>query len=624
MNHPLSACSLSGTISRKTGDFAALGASLLYQAGALGIACETHQEPVSENLVFDFKTPKTSPIHCQISRWADPGLLKPATENTLQAACGIMSVHGRASGKVQALGVDYISTLTAVLALQGGVAGAIGQLRGLSVKDSHVSMAAAGLLAMGQYVAGATAEEMPEKLLPDMIDHPRCPPFISRDGKAFELETLSPEPWQKFWAKVGISSTLAGKGWNAFLLRYAKAMSPVPAEMIEALAAIDYKQICAVADEIGIAVCPVRSLAQRACDGDAEAAWRQGPWGFEFASTGVQAMGRASGELPLSGITVIESCRRIQGPLAGHMLALLGADVIRLEPPGGDPLRGMPPMAEGCSARFDALNRLKTIREVDIKSQQGKEEIYHLINSADVFLHNWAPDKAAELKLDYPDFKRINPALIYAYASGWTTTGAVNNGLKSMPGTDFMTQAYSGVADKIAANSGTRGGSLFTVLDVLGGVVAAQGVTVALLNRCLNHAAANVSSSLLSSASLLMAADLDRHYQGQMSDKRFNLNAVLPTRQGKIAIECTDANQAERLARLLGVEAYDDDGDLLAALADALTAESAEAWCEVFTEAGIAASVVVEDLSALQADPRFQTQLKTGAYTQVTSPWRFQ
>ena len=306
------------------------------------------------------------------------------------------------------------------------------------------------------------------------------------------------------------------------------------------------------------------------------------------------------------------------------MLALLGANVIRLEPPGGDPLRGMPPMAEGCSARFDALNRLKTICEIDIKAQAGKEEIYHLIETADVFLHNWAPDKAAELKLDHRDFKKINPALIYAYASGWATAGTADSALKAMPGTDFMTQAYSGVAGKIAAHSGTHGGSLFTVLDVLGGVVASQGITIALLNRCLNKAAANVSTSLLSSATLLTADDLGRHYHDKAANSASVIDAVLPTQQGKIAIECVDLNHAEQLGKVLDIEPAVTDGVFLTAVAEALLAKTADEWSEIFAQAGIAASSVVEDLGTLQNFPQLRKQLKTGSYTQVTSPWRFQ
>ena len=126
-------------------------------------------------------------------------------------------------------------------------------------------------------------------------------------------------------------------------------------------------------------------------------------------------------------------------------------EVIRLELPGGDPLRGMPPCVDGVSVRFDALNRHKQVRELDIKSRAGRDELFERVRNADVFLHNWAPGKAAELGLDSTDLMRINPALVFAYAGGW---GHDRPG-EPLPGTDFMVQAWSGVGEQIGQASST-------------------------------------------------------------------------------------------------------------------------------------------------------------------------
>jgi len=109
-----------------------------------------------------------------------------------------------------------------------------------------------------------------------------------------------------------------------------------------------------------------------------------------------------AGELSLSGIVVLESCRRVQGPLAGHLLRMLGATVVRIEPPGGDPLRWVPPMAGDTSARFLALNRGKPAVEIDLRT--GRDEVLDLAAAADVFVHNWAPGKAARWGLEAGDF----------------------------------------------------------------------------------------------------------------------------------------------------------------------------------------------------------------------------
>ncbi|HEY6044711.1 MAG TPA: CoA transferase, partial [Nitrosospira sp.] len=530
--------------------------------------------------------------------------------------------------------------------------------------NSSVSMGSAALLSMAQYIAGATASESPEKLLPGQVSHAVGFPFVSLDGVVFELETLNAGPWQKFWSAVGVTSAMAGKGWSAFLLRYAKAISPLPEELSRAISKFSYHRISLLCASTGMAICPVRPIHVRAQDNDCKRLWLQGPWEFLFETPpsgrqpsvapdhaisrvmdGLPTGGLRTGNLPpgnlpndnlpLCGLTVIESCRRIQGPLAGHLLALLGAEVIRIEPPGGDPLRGMPPMAEGCSARFDALNRLKTIREIDIKSSAGQAEIKELARHADIFLHNWAPGKAVLLNLDHEDLARINPSLIYAYAAGWGTDSASHASSSSMPGTDFMTQAYSGIAGKIAENSGTRGGSLFTVLDVLGGVVAAQGATIALLNRYMNNAAdtgktgnagMRVTSSLMSAATLLCADDFHNLYNlpsGDSSPSKSIIDTVYVTRRGKIAVECRDLNAVLRLAEALNAPISIEEAIFPKCLDSLFLSRTAEEWVQILEQAGVPSAVVIEDLADLQAATYLQSDLSSGPYTKVNSPWSF-
>lgn len=640
MDRPLAGCTIAGQLKGISPDFAAIASSLRYQSTALGMEIETKENSLdSTAFSFEFGTPHTLPVRCDVTRWNDPARHGPVTENIMQAACGLMSVHGRAGGKPQSLGLNYVSTLTAALALQGGVAASIGQLRGLLIPNSSVSMASAALLSVGQYIAGATASESPENLLPGQIPHATGLPFVSLDGVVFELETLDAGPWQKFWSAIGVSSAVAGKGWSAFLLRYAKAISPLPEELFRTLSNFTYHRISLLCASTGMAICAVRSLDVRAQDNDSKRVWLQGPWEFlrepNFMESftderSIRATGDLpTGNLPLSGFTVIESCRRIQGPLAGHLLALLGAEVIRIEPPGGDPLRGMPPMAEGCSARFDALNRLKTIREIDIKSSAGQAEIKELARHADVFLHNWAPGKAVLLNLDHEDLARINPALIYAYAAGWATDSAGHSSSSSMPGTDFMTQAYSGVAKKIAENSGTRGGSLFTVLDVLGGVVAAQGATIALLNRCMNNAGNNgmrVTSSLMSAATLLCADDFRNRYDlpGTGSSASSSIiDIVYVTKEGKIAVEWRDLDRVVRLAEALDAAIHIEENGFPRCLDSLFLSRTAKEWAEILEQAGVPSAVVVEDLADLQTMAHLQSDLSPGSYTKVNSPWSF-
>ncbi len=599
-----------------------------------------------------------------------------ASEFTLQAACGLMSVHGRATGRVQALGVPYISTLSATLALQGAMAAALAARRGQTASCPpalSTSLAAAGLLAVGQYLAGATVTDAPERILPSSAGHANARavtlPFISADQVVFELETLDAANWRAFWSAIGVSMEDAGKGWQGFLLRYAKAMAPMTASLSAALACLPYANIAALCAQTGLSLCKIRTLQERAQDADANALWQQGPWAFSLEAALESALSSSavpripldhrSTNLPLAGITVIESCRRIQGPLAGHLLALLGANVIRIEQPGGDPLRGMPPMANGVSARFDALNRLKTVLEIDLKSSDGQAQIHALAQQADVFLHNWAPGKAAEMQLDSQDLRPSNPALIYAYAGGWGEHNAAS--AQNLLGTDFMAQAYSGVAQQIATASGgtRRGGSLFTVLDVLGGVVASQGVVAALLRRSVQAAGIRMESSLLGAANLLCAQELHNLLpqnsatspvsSPSLPDTDAFLQALYATEEGLLAVDCPDAAGLARLAQTLkgllpasqqAVLDLTSVAAIDAALASLLKTNTAQHWLSQLAPAAIALAVVVEDLCDLenaQRNPLLAPCLSrtsngmpiqddagsNESYTHILSPWRF-
>ncbi len=526
------------------------------------------------------------------------------SELSLQAASGILSVHGRSSGLAGTLGLDYLAVLSSAMTLQASLAAALGQLRGGRFSKVSVSPLACGLLSIGQYLAGATAAQEPEELLAGSYDPGLRPPFISQDGVVFELETLDPKPWRAFWEAVGVSADLAGQAWKAFLLRYAKAVCPMPAECLSRLQTFSFVRLQNLAQQTGMAILPVRTPAQRQADADYAAS--AGLWQHQThaAPASLRALDSRV-DLPLRGLRVVESCRRIQGPIAGHLLALLGAEVIRLEPPGGDPLRAMPPCVDGCSVRFDALNQLKTVQEVDIKSAAGRQAIYDLVRESDVFLHNWAPGKAAELSLDGQDLHAVRPDLVYAYAGGWSDAQV------DAPGTDFTVQAWSGVAHTIAQTSDARGGSLFTVLDVLGGVMAALGISAALLRRSLTGVGLRVNSSLLATADHLMHAVSPIAKTG--------VSAVFQTGDGFIVIDCQDQTHLHALAGWLNVS----PDAVWTILPDRLLSQSAQSLEAQLDVLGIPARAVHRNLAQLRADPRLASLFHDKGYSSVSSPWRF-
>jgi crotonobetainyl-CoA:carnitine CoA-transferase CaiB-like acyl-CoA transferase len=431
-------------------------------------------------------------VSCELD-WAGPVALPLASEADVQAACGLAAVHGRRYGSPQPLGIEYASAVAGVLAVQGLLAARFAALRGGPERRVRTSVAGAALLAVGQYLAAATADDPPEPVCADA----GAPPFTSADGVRFEIEALDPGQWLAFWSGLGVALPVVGRGWPPFQLRFATGSCALPTELGEVTRQLGFGQLADAAASAGVSIVPVR--------GYGPGGHRQPPWRIEAAAEpGAPLPPAPVGGGPLAGLVVVEMTRQLQGPLAGHLLALLGADVTRIEPLGGDPLRGVPPMAGEVSARFHALNRDKWAFEADPHSPAGRRAIRELIGGAGVFLHNLDPGKAAALGLDPEQLLADQPGLVHAWASGWgldTVSGA------DLPvGTDYLVQAHSGLAALVTPPGRPVAPALFTLTDVFGGLVSATGVLAALVARADSGFGQRVESSLWSAAVTLLDA----------------------------------------------------------------------------------------------------------------------
>ncbi|MFD5741405.1 CoA transferase [Streptomyces massasporeus] len=463
-------------------------------------------------------------------------------EATVQAATGIMAVHGRRDGAPRGLAADYAATATGLLSVQALLAGLLAQARGGQATSAEVSAERAGLLVVSQYLAAAGAEEAEAAELA-----PGGPPFTSADRIVFELETLDPGAWAAFWRSLDAPVDAVRRGWRPFQFRYATACAPFPRSLHAAARGHAWERIREAARSSGAEVCPLHALADRAAEYDEAPPWKLSSHEASYSGTTGQA------DAPLTGLTVLEAGRRIQAPLTAHLLGLLGAEVVRIEPPGGDPLRGMPPTCSGVSARWLALNRGKKAVEVDIKSATDRERLRAMAADADVFLHNWAPGKAAELGLDHEHLSAANPALVYAYTSGWAGR------LPGAPmGTDFMVQARTGVGEAVRPADEPPAPSLMTLLDVLGGLIGAEAVLAGLLLRQRTGAGVRVDSSLLGAADVLTAPARARATQGLDPRRPAGFRRPLPTTDGWIALpdhsaipyDVPDLSTAQALERL--------------------------------------------------------------------------
>lgn len=126
---------------------------------------------------------------------------------------------------------------------------------------------------------------------------------------------------------------------------------------------------------------------------------------------------------PLSGLFVLDFTTLLPGPLASLMLAEAGAEVLKIEQPGGENARRFPPYVDGESAAFAMLNRGKTNLVLDLKSDAGRATLKPLIERADILIEQFRPGVMARLGLGYDDLRAINPRLIYCSISGYGQSG---------------------------------------------------------------------------------------------------------------------------------------------------------------------------------------------------------
>ena len=183
--------------------------------------------------------------------------------------------------------------------------------------------------------------------------------------------------------------------------------------------------------------------------------------------------------LPLAGIKVVEFCQVLAGPYCGMLLADMGAEVIKVEPPEGDMMRQWPPINDGYSENFASINRNKRSVVLDLKNPAHKAVARRLILSADVVLENNRPGVMDRLGLGYDSFAKEKPGLVYCSISAFGQSGPRS----AEGGFDVTVQAMSGIMSVTGhPESGpTRAG--FAVCDAIGGMTAAFAGSSALFQR---------------------------------------------------------------------------------------------------------------------------------------------
>jgi crotonobetainyl-CoA:carnitine CoA-transferase CaiB-like acyl-CoA transferase len=225
----------------------------------------------------------------------------------------------------------------------------------------------------------------------------------------------------------------------------------------------------------------------------------------------------SDGAALLSGIRVLEFCHTIMGPTAGLILADLGADVIKVEPPYGDATRRLIGFGAGF---FPTFNRNKRGLAIDLKAPEGRDLVYRLAATADVVVENYAPGTMDRLGCGYADLSKINPRLIYCALKGF-----LSGPYEHRPALDEVVQFMAGLAYMTGPpGQPLRAGA--SVVDIMGGMFAVIGVQAALRERETTSRGQFIKSALFESTAFLMA----QHMAGEAATGR--APPPMPAREG--------------------------------------------------------------------------------------------
>jgi crotonobetainyl-CoA:carnitine CoA-transferase CaiB-like acyl-CoA transferase len=307
---------------------------------------------------------------------------------------------------------------------------------------------------------------------------------------------------------------------------------------------------------------------------------------------------------PLSGLLVADFSRVLAGPYCTMLLADLGADVIKVESPGGDDTRAwMPPVtSDGVSTYFLAINRNKRSVALDLKDAGELKLAHELARRADVFVQNFKPGGLARFGLDYESVRAENPSVIYASISGFGTAGG-----KDLPGYDLMVQAMSGLMSLTGDPDGPPYRAGISMFDVIAGLHTTIAILAALNHRNATGEGQHLDASLLASAMSGMVNQTSAYVTGgtvpyRMGNSHPSLFPYepLPTGDGDLIVTAGNDTQFRKLCDVIGAPELPDDPrfatnpgrtanreELRPLLTQKLASRSAAEWFDLLIAAGV-------------------------------------
>ncbi len=261
-----------------------------------------------------------------------------------------------------------------------------------------------------------------------------------------------------------------------------------------------------------------------------------------------------------SGIRILDFTRHQQGPSGTVLLADMGAEVIKVEQPGGEPGRSSGLQPDGFSAYFEAHNRGKKSIVLNMRRPEAIEVVKRLIPSCDVVIENYRPGVMKRWGLDYESLNAIRSDIIMGSASAWGPEGD----WAERPGFDHVAQALSGIMSEQGGGPDKPPHALFGgFADQLGGLTLAFGIASALFVRAMTGEGQHVNTSLIGSLTSMQAMPMVRFLrtgkQPGFEERRAATYTHYPCSDGKyIAIAANDQDMWERMCDAACPELKDD------------------------------------------------------------------
>lgn len=325
----------------------------------------------------------------------------------------------------------------------------------------------------------------------------------------------------------------------------------------------------------------------------------------------------------LDGIKVIDMSAVLMGPFAARILGDMGADVIKIEPPGGDTVRGIGPMhGAGMGPMYLHANRSKRSAVLNLKSAQGKEALLRLVKSADVLLYNARPQAMARLELGYEVCRAVNPALIYVGAFGFGQDGPY----AARPAFDDLIQGLSAMPSLIAqVGDGVPRYVPMAIVDRYVGVTVVNAVLGALVHRLRTGVGQAVEVPMFETMAECVLSD---HLAGQTFEPPLGpagyTRSLAPerhpyrTRDGYVCAMLYSDKHWRAFLTLVGSDLMDTDPDFAtltsrtvharkihSLLEEFLQSRTTDEWLAAFEQADIPATRL-NTLDSLVLDPHLQ------------------